>query len=104
VGGHDAANAGCLRCAADRAQILRILQAVQHQQDGIGVIDKRRSGHRLELPIFSRADVGHDALMRLRMRDVVKLSPVGWLDRDLARRGQLAELLQPRFIAQAIGK
>ena len=104
MGGNDAADTSCFGGSADRAEVLRVLQAVQHQEHGVGAVGERGPSHGLQLPVFARAHVGHDALVRLRVRDVVELASVGWLDGDLARSGELPQLPQSRLITQPFGE
>src|SRR2546421_13085734 len=77
MGGYDPAHAGRLGRPADGAEVLRILQAVEHQQHGIRPLSEGFARHRLELPVLPRTDIGDHALGSLRVSDVVELVAVG---------------------------
>src|SRR6266513_551644 len=104
MGGYNPAHAGRLGRPADGAKVLWILQAVEHQQHGIGPLGQGFARHWLELPVLPRTDIGDHALVSLRVRDVVQLAPVGCLDRDPAAGSQLSKLLQARFVPEALSQ
>ena len=104
MGSHDPAHTGRLRRPADGAEVLWILQAVEHQQHGIGPLGEGFARHRFELPVLPRTDVGDHALVSLGVRDVVQLASVGRLDRDAPAGGQLSKLLQARFVPESFSQ
>ena len=91
---HDAVGAACLGAARDGADVLRILDAVEHHQ-------QRRRARLIEKVVQrqrrSRVEIPGDALMVLGVRDVVEALARHLLDEDVARLGELEDLGQPRL-------
>ena len=90
----DAVGAARLGAARDGADVLRILDAVEHDE-------QRRRSHLVEQVVQrerrARVEIPGDALVVLGVRDVVEALPRHLLDEDVARLGELEDLGQPRL-------
>src|SRR5580698_10202862 len=91
---HDAVCSTRLCTPRDRADVLRILDAVQHHE--------QRGWTRLIEQVVQRqrcagVEISRNPLVMLRVRDVIEPLPGYLLDEDVACLGVLEDLGQPRL-------